>query len=173
MFCFKQIFDVFVFLSLAESEPETCWCWCFHVRSSKIRAVSRHHTSKFWVYSSWLHSVSASDGANGKLSSSLIFPLQLRTPLALSYLILWCKCAFIFVTTLTDTCGDLLLVTLKCDLAMVCLTTFGVTVLIFHFNSRLCSAGSSSTAGQTTQHFYVIYNHTFPEHLLCLHRLQA
>lgn len=41
---------------------------------------------------------------------------------------------------------DLLLVILKCDLAMVCLTTFGVTVVIFHFNSRLCSTGSSSTA---------------------------
>lgn len=50
-----------------------------------------------------------------------------------------------------QTCDDLLLVTLKCDLAMVCFTTFGVTVLIFHFNSRLCSAGSSSTAKHTTQ----------------------
>lgn len=45
-----------------------------------------------------------------------------------------------------DECDDLLLVTLKCDLAMVCLTTFGVTVVIFHFSSRLCSTGSSSTS---------------------------
>lgn len=47
--------------------------------------------------------------------------------------------------TNTGKCADLLLVILKCDLAIVCLTTFGVTVVIFHFNSRLCSTGSSST----------------------------
>ena len=60
----------------------------------------------------------------------------------------------------THTNTHLLLVTLKCDLAMVCLTTFGVTVLIFHFNSRLCSAGSSSTAEHTTQKPYVFYSYT-------------
>lgn len=47
--------------------------------------------------------------------------------------------------TNTSKRADLLLVTLKWDLAIVCFTTFGVTVVIFHFNSRLCSIGSSST----------------------------
>jgi len=41
--------------------------------------------------------------------------------------------------------ADSLLVTLKCDLPMVCLTIFGVTVQIFHLRSLLWSAGSSST----------------------------
>lgn len=62
---------------------------------------------------------------------------------------MWCKC------------DDLLLVTLKWDLPTVCLTIFGVTLLIFHFNSRLCSAGSSSTAEHTTQKLFVIYDQMF------------
>lgn len=68
--------------------------------------------------------------------------------------------------TRTHAQSDLLLVTLKCDLAMVFLTIFGVTVHIFHFNSRLCSAGSSSTAEHTTKHFFSLYCMT--EHFLLL-----
>lgn len=50
----------------------------------------------------------------------------------------------------TNTHTHLLFVALKWDLAMTRFTTFGVTVLIFHFNSRLCSTGRSSTAGTQT-----------------------
>lgn len=38
-----------------------------------------------------------------------------------------------------------LLLILKCDRPMVCLTMLGVTVLIFHRSSLLCSQGSFST----------------------------
>lgn len=40
---------------------------------------------------------------------------------------------------------NLLLLTLKWDLTMVCFTMFGVTVHIFHRSSFLCSQGSFST----------------------------
>lgn len=40
---------------------------------------------------------------------------------------------------------DSLLLTLKWDRPMVCLTMFGVTELIFHRSSFLCSQGSFST----------------------------
>lgn len=41
--------------------------------------------------------------------------------------------------------GDSLLLILKWDRPMVCLTMLGVTVLIFHRSSFLCSQGSFST----------------------------
>lgn len=41
--------------------------------------------------------------------------------------------------------ADSLLVALKCDLEMVFFTTLGVTVVIFHLSSFLCSAGKGST----------------------------
>lgn len=41
--------------------------------------------------------------------------------------------------------SDSLLLTLKWDRPMVCLTMFGVTVLIFHRSNFLCSQGSFST----------------------------
>lgn len=44
--------------------------------------------------------------------------------------------------------SDSLLLILKWDRPMVCLTRLGVTVLIFHRSSFLCSQGSFSTGGK-------------------------
>ena len=44
--------------------------------------------------------------------------------------------------------SDSLLLILKWDRPMVCLTMLGVTVLIFHRSSFLCSQGSFSTGGK-------------------------